>query len=221
MHMYRYNWYGYGTQFSHKMDQAAWSANKPDFLYFLIWPILAHGFMVTKWLLYLPALYLHSKHKEKRGQTPNTMCQLRMSLLPRKQQISNKLCHTDFHLHFICQDQVMQLPMGSWKRTWAVEFLGLHALLSQIKLEFPIKRKEGTDIMQATRVHVLTLSTESVYGKAAINANYCLGLLQATKCFCPEWVMCVSLSFTYDTLVHPTSCSLLLNTLEERYRFTY
>lgn len=49
------------------------------------------------------------------------------------------------------------------KRTWESEFLQLDALLSQIKLEFYIKKKEGMDVVQTIKAQATTLSRVSAY----------------------------------------------------------
>lgn len=102
----------YETYFSHKMDQVAQSTNKPDFLYFPICPILAHGFVVTKWLLYLQALHLYSKHKEKRLQKNKNYVPAQSVIISQEIIDFRQTLHTDFHLHFICQDYVMKLPVA-------------------------------------------------------------------------------------------------------------
>lgn len=70
--------------------------------------------------------------------------------LSAKQQIFQKQCHrlpVTFHL-----PSLSSVTTDSCKRTWEIEFLWLDALLSQIKLEFFMKKKEEMDTEQAIRV---------------------------------------------------------------------
>lgn len=63
-----------------------------------------------------------------------------------------------FHL-----PSLVHVATQNCKRTWEIELLQLDALLSQIKLEFDIKKKEGMDVVQTIKVQAMTLSRVSAY----------------------------------------------------------